>query len=216
MYFFSRYKEALLDFRTDDAKAFLDELIRAQGVDYALENLVTASLKEIGEDWAKGDLALSQVYMAARNTETICQELLEENQEDDSDSEVAITALGDFHVLGKKIMLTVLRSSRIKVQDLGGGRSVGEIADMIIEKGIKVLLVSTLMYPSALLVKDLRTLLRTKNYDLKILVGGAPFNFDHELYKQVEADAMGTGPADAISFIKQFAPAALQSKREQP
>ncbi|MDF1550504.1 MAG: hypothetical protein P1P88_21970 [Bacteroidales bacterium] len=40
--------------------------------------------------------------------------------------------------------------------------------------------------------------------EIKILVGGSPFNFDKELWHQVGADAMGKNPGDAIKVLNSW------------
>lgn len=39
---------------------------------------------------------------------------------------------------------------------------------------------------------------------IKIMVGGAPFRFDHELYKHVEADGWGENGLDAVVTAKRL------------
>ena len=79
---------------------------------------------------------------------------------------------------------------------------VDHLAEKAIHQGIEVLLISTLMLRSALRVKDLRKRLRDLGGDVKILVGGAPFRFDDQLFKDVDADAMGTSASDAMAFLR--------------
>ncbi|MCG8018737.1 MAG: cobalamin B12-binding domain-containing protein, partial [Candidatus Thiodiazotropha sp. 'RUGA'] len=69
---------------------------------------------------------------------------------------------------------------------------------------IRVLLVSVLMLPSALRILDLRSALNTESLDVKILVGGAPFLFDSQLWENVGADAMGATASDAVQIVGQW------------
>ena len=39
---------------------------------------------------------------------------------------------------------------------------------------------------------------------IKIVVGGAPFNFDEKLWEEVGADIMGNNASDAMKIIKKF------------
>lgn len=75
------------------------------------------------------------------------------------------------------------------------------LAERIIENQNKVVLVSALMLHTAYRIKDLRSALDTMGYDVKIIAGGAPFNHDNKLWRDVGADAMGVSPTDAIPFI---------------
>ncbi|MDZ7777050.1 MAG: hypothetical protein U5L09_16260 [Bacteroidales bacterium] len=54
---------------------------------------------------------------------------------------------------------------------------------MVHKEKIKILLLSVLMLPSALHVKDLKQ--KLNGTGVKIVVGGAPFRFDENLWKEV-------------------------------
>jgi trimethylamine corrinoid protein len=72
------------------------------------------------------------------------------------------------------------------------------------EDRLRVLLVSALMLPSALHVRDLVLRLKSASPDLKVVVGGAPFLFDPELWREVGADAMGRSASEAASIIEKL------------
>jgi len=60
------------------------------------------------------------------------------------------------------------------------------------------------MLPSALLVEHLTKLLTIKKSNIKVVVGGAPFNSDHQLWEKVGAHAMGNNASDVIGIIKRI------------
>jgi methanogenic corrinoid protein MtbC1 len=64
-----------------------------------------------------------------------------------------------------------------------------------------VLLVSTLLLPSALRVKDLRRRLDELHAPTRLIVGGAPFRLDPQLWREVGADANGNSATDAIALV---------------
>jgi monomethylamine corrinoid protein len=92
------------------------------------------------------------------------------------------------------------------IQDLGQTGSVPELLQKIEKTKIKYLLVSTLMLPSALLVGQLTTAIQERGLDVKVMVGGAPFNFDENLFIRVGADKMGKSPKDVISQLEKWCP----------
>lgn len=166
-----------------------------------VESLVLPALERIGEGWEQGRVALSQVYMSGR----ICEELVDiilppgeparKNQ-----PRMAVATLEDHHLLGKRIVYSALRASGFEVLDYGR-MGVDELVDRVREDGVRILLVSTLMLPSALRVKDLRVRLKEAGLEVKIVVGGAPFRFDDQLWQEVEADAMGRNASEAVGII---------------
>ena len=118
-------------------------------------------------------------------------------------SAIAIATLDDYHVLGKRIVLSALRSSGFAVRDYGQG-TAEEIGARAIGDGIDILLVSTLMLPSALRVRDVRSLLSRQGSRARVVVGGAPFRMDDRLGLEVGADEVGTNTAEAIAIVRRL------------
>jgi methanogenic corrinoid protein MtbC1 len=165
--------------------------------------LVSMTLNRIGEAWEQGKLALSQVYMSG----VICEELIDailppQSSNRISQPKMAIAVFEDHHMLGKRIVCSSLRASGFELMDLGGGLQIGQLAEIVRQEKIQILLLSVLMLPSALHIKDLRHALR--DTPVKIVVGGAPFRFDEMLWKEVGADACGRNAAEAIQIISQI------------
>jgi len=165
--------------------------------------LVSLTMNRIGTAWEEGKLALSQVYMSG----VICEELIDnilppQSVDRLSQPKMAIAVFEDYHMLGKRIILSSLRACGFELLDLGGGVSIDQLTEIIQKEKIKILLLSVLMLPSALHIKELKK--KLKGNDVKIIVGGAPFRFDSELWKEVGADAFGKDPAEAIKIVSQM------------
>ncbi len=114
---------------------------------------------------------------------------------------MAIAVLEDFHALGKRIVYAHLRSCGYDIIDYGQGIDAKTLADWTIKDNIEILLISTLMLRSALKVEQVKQNLEAAGSNTKILVGGAPFLLDPELWQKVRADAMGRNAADAVAII---------------
>ena len=117
---------------------------------------------------------------------------------------LALAALDDYHLLGKQIVRTVLHAAGWPVLDYGR-QTVDELVAQVQKDGVDILLISTLMLPSALSVREVVARLRKISPQTRVVVGGAPFRFDPELWKEVGADAMGSSAADAVAIIRRFA-----------
>ncbi len=166
-----------------------------------LDQIIVPVLDKIGDGWAEGSVSLAQVYMSGR----ICEKLVDAMILRDpmpvrSHPRIAIVVLEDRHVLGKTIVCSFLRSCGFSLLDYGC-LGVDDTVKRAIDDKIEVLLVSTLMLPSALRVKDLRRQFDARDADVKIVVGGAPFRFDETLWKEVGAYAMGRTAFDAVSVF---------------
>jgi len=165
-----------------------------------IETVLSTTLEKIGRSWETGTLALAQVYMCGR----ICEELIDTLTsgaiavERRNQPRMAIAVLEDYHFLGKRMVYSVLRASGFELLDYGHQDADGLIR-RVKEDGIEIVLISTLMLPSALRVGDVKAKL---DGTTKVLVGGAPFRFDERLWKEVGADAMGQSASDAISLVK--------------
>ncbi len=197
------FKKALLDFDTQLAENVILEEINEDNKIRIINYFIVNSLTDFGTKWENDELSLSQIYMTSRICEEIVTKLFPENITIE-DNSIAIATLSDYHLLGKKIVLSVLRTSGCNIIDYGHGLSPKDLVDKVIKDKIKILLISSLMLPSALLIKDVKTKFTKAKYKVKILVGGAPFIFDKLLYKKVGADAMGSSPHEAIDVLKKW------------
>ncbi|MBF0465206.1 MAG: cobalamin-dependent protein [Nitrospirae bacterium] len=187
------------------ARRILSETINLITFDQLIETVIVSALENIGKGWEKGEYALSQVYMSGR----ICEELVETlipmgNRQKKPAPKMAIAMLNDYHALGKRIVYSTLRASGFDVLDYGRVSTEG-LVQRICDDGIEVILISVLMFPSALHVKDVKDTLGKKVSNVKIVVGGAPFRLDRQLWKQVGADAVGYTASDAIDIIQSIA-----------
>lgn len=170
----------------------------------AVEELMVPSLIRLGEEWNTGKVALSQIYMSSRICEDIVNHILPAaSTERKRPPQLAIAVLSDYHTLGKRIVLSVMRASGFDVLDYGR-MEVGELVDRVLADDVKILLISTLMLPSALKIKAVRAALDASGSRVRIAVGGAPFLFDSELWREVGADAMGRSAADAVTIIQRW------------
>lgn len=183
-------------------------VFRRCSVDYnsfpVLESLITDSLEVIGEGWEKREISLAQVYMSG----IICEELIEKASlefvsEPKSQIKLAIGTLADYHSLGKRIVYASLKSTGYNPLDLGLGLSAAELVEKSIKFEIELLLISTLMLPSALQVIEVTSAFKKKSLPIKTIVGGAPFRLDPSLWEKVGADAHGVSGTSVGKIIEE-------------
>jgi trimethylamine corrinoid protein len=174
-----------------------------------LENVVVPALEHIGREWEQGNVSLSQIYMSGRICEELTDHWLKPDATEDKETPaaIAISVLCDHHVMGKRIVLSYLRARGIRVIDYGHGLSVDELVEKVLADRISILLVSVLMLPSALKVRQLIEKLAAQNAGVKVIVGGAPFRMDEQLWKTVGAHATGKSAGDALKLVKRMATA---------
>lgn len=199
------FERALLSLDRLEARRILGEMLSHAGPLEAVEKLVVPSMERIGKGWEQGTIALSQSYMGAK----ICEELVDTylpsagNGRRES-PKMAIAVLEDHHGLGKRIVYSVLRASGFNLRDYGLGVSVNDMVERVKNDSIEIILISTLMLRSALMVKEVVTRLKEESLDIKVVVGGAPFLFDRQLWLDVGADAMGRSASEAATIVTGF------------
>ena len=116
---------------------------------------------------------------------------------------MAICVLSDHHGLGKIIVYSLLRASGFELPDFGT-MEVDALVGRVEKEKVEILLISALMLPSALKVKKVKEKLSEKGLDVKIIVGGAPFRLDGQLWKDVGADAMCETASDSVAAIERI------------
>lgn len=201
---FEEIKRALFDLNRLALRSIVEELSQRYVPAQILEKYLSPVLESIGEGWHRGELSLSQVYMSGKLCEEVIDELMPEAKGNKNAPKIAVAVLNDFHQLGKKMVVASLQSAGFKVKDYGAGLDAIELVRKVAEDGIEVLFISTLMLPSALNVKHVRELFDELGLKTKLVVGGAPFNFDDELWKEVGADLMGYAASQSISLVNKL------------
>jgi len=199
------FKNALLQIERIKAAEIFEKTYQKDNNFEDLEYLTVKALEKVGDGWEEGEFSLSQVYMSG----IICEELIEkyipENKLiEDNKFKIAIGVLQDHHSLGKRIIHSVLKAGGYEIIDFGQGLTVEEIVDKTLKNEIDILMISTLMLPSALKVKKVVENLRSSGSSVKIIVGGAPFRLDSSLWQQVNADADGKNGIKALKIIERY------------
>lgn len=195
------FRESLEELDRLRAETLFRDALQSLTPIQAVERLVVPALEQIGAGWEAGDVALSQVYMSGRFCEELVEHVLPPSDPDRKHQpRSAIVVLGDYHMLGKRIVYSVMRASGFELFDYGR-MEVDELVERVLADRLRVLLISVLILPSALRVREVCRRLREAGAPVRVLVGGAPFLFDAEMWREVGADAMGRNAAEAVGIV---------------
>ncbi|MFO7882634.1 MAG: cobalamin B12-binding domain-containing protein [Kosmotogaceae bacterium] len=195
------FKERLLSLDYFYIKQFVQDYLKEYDFENIVDKILVPVLEDIGDSWENGTLSLSQVYMSGKLCERLVDEFIElSNVQRKTKPKMAIVVFNDQHTLGKKIIYNVLRSVGYDIKDFGNSEDATSLIDRLESENIEVLLVSVLMLNSALKIKTIREEINYRNLCTKLIVGGAPFNFDDSLWKRVGANEMGKNTKDAIDL----------------
>jgi methanogenic corrinoid protein MtbC1 len=116
------------------------------------------------------------------------------------------TSYGDFHGLGKKIVIGCMKAQMIEAIDLGLNVSAEKFVDEAIALNAPVIGISSMMLHTARgengCIK-VRQILQQRGLEgkIKIIVGGAPYRYDNHLYQVVQADAWAENGIDAGTVV---------------
>lgn len=170
-----------------------------------IESLIVPALKHIGEEWEQGSVALSQVYMSSRLCEDLMDSILPPSDPDRiRHPRMAICALEDYHILGMRLVYSTLRASGCELLRYGR-QDIEGVIRLVIADDIEILLISVLMLPSALHVRTLKKRLEDIGSRVKLIVGGAPFRFDPQLWREVGAQGTSDSAGGALDIVRQLA-----------
>ncbi|KJV05078.1 cobalamin B12-binding domain-containing protein [Methylocucumis oryzae] len=204
------YNEAVLD--TDRARAFqvvMDAIDRGVSPEDIVFNVVIPALDLMVKAIDQGfDTNLAQHFMTSQIAADVTEKMLQlfKTPPEIVGRVVIGTAAGDLHTLGKRIVIGCLKAQMIDVIDLGVNVSAEKFVAEAVSKEAQVIGVSAMMVHTARSEKGaikVRKLLHEQGLEskIKLVVGGAPFRYDTELYSLVGADAWAE---NGVSALKVF------------
>lgn len=154
----------------------------------AIEEMMSAITKD-------PDANLAQHFMTAQIGSEVTEKMLEKfaHPPEVIGRVVIGTAHGDLHSLGKRIVMGCLKALMVDVTDLGVNVPAEKFVAAALERDAHVIAVSAMMVHTATGengVRKVRQILRERGLEsrFKLVVGGAPYRFDNELYRNVGAD----------------------------
>lgn len=204
--FYRNFKEENVD---ECISIIQNALHNGEEATFLTTHILERTVESIGKEQLDRQVPLSEIYVNGRIIEA-CMDLLipllEKDQKNKALGKVIIgNAFGDYHALGRQIISTFLKMAGFDVMDLGLSVSNEKFVEVVKKTDAKLICVSALILHTAEEVIHLKELLEKNglNY-VKILVGGAPFNFEPRLVQTVKADAMAANGIEAIKVAKEL------------
>ena len=198
-------QKALLETDSDSVRQIITEALESGSPIESIECLIVPVLEQIEKRWEAGQVSLSQVYMSGRLCEAMVDTLLPPVDGSSEDSpHVAIAVLEDYHMMGLRVVYAAMRASGHALRNYGRC-DLNTLVENVRQDDIRILLISVLMLPSALRIRDLRARLATRGHPVRIIVGGAPFRFDPHLWREVGADAGGRTAMEGVTAFRRLA-----------
>jgi trimethylamine corrinoid protein len=202
------YNEAVFETDKDAAFEVVNDAL-AKGVsaeDMVFKVVIPAVEEMMSRITQDPDANLAQHFMTAQIAAEVTEKmlLLFRKPPEIIGRAVIGTASGDLHSLGKRIVMGCLKSMMVDVIDLGVNVSAERFVDEAVRLDAHVIAISAMMVHTAngeQGCRKVRQLLHERGLEdrIRLVVGGAPYRFDPELYKNVGADAWAS---DGISAGK--------------
>jgi 5-methyltetrahydrofolate--homocysteine methyltransferase len=143
-------RQAILRGDRDATPALVDAVI-AEGLEAAhvVDELLTPTLTELGEAFARGEAFLPQMMLAAGAMKVAVARIKEHLPETAADNiagkVVFCTVKGDVHSIGKDICIALLESQGFKVFDLGVDVPIADVIETARAEDVDVICLSALM-----------------------------------------------------------------------
>jgi methanogenic corrinoid protein MtbC1 len=208
-----QYSDALVDTDRGRALRVISEVVAAGASpeDVVFSVVLPSMERLLSRSSESGATCLAQHFLASQISSDVVEEMLPRfRRRPSSPGSVVIgSALGDFHGLGKRIVVGCLKARMFQVVDLGLNVPAQRFVDEAVRLGAQVIGVSSLMVHTATGIRGpraVRELLDERGLHgrVKLIVGGAPYLFDEQLYRTVGADAWGRNglvAADEIATL---------------
>ena len=166
-----------------------------------------SGMSVVGERFKAGDMYVPEVIMSAKAMGSgmeIVKPLLVGGKTASKGKVLIGTVKGDLHEIGKKLVMMMMESAGLEVEDLGIDISAEKFAEAVKEKKPDVLGMSALLTTTMLAMKDtIETLKEAGLRDkVKILVGGAPVTLDFA--EEIGADGWAPDAVSAKDKVLEF------------
>ncbi len=207
-------RQAVIDCDADSAAHWAEIAVGAQVDPLLALDALTAGIREIGDGFARGELYLPDLLMAA-DAMTAASAILEDQLQQKGASRpsagkvVIGTVFGDIHNIGKNMVATLLKAAGFEVLDLGINVRSEEFVSAVKTFGPGILAMSALLTTTA--PEQQRVIDALEQAGLRgrvrVIVGGG--GITREFARNIGADGFdATAPGAvqlALSLIKETA-----------
>lgn len=162
--------------------------------------------REVGRLWHQGQIDVAQEHYCTAATELAIATLHAHLMTAPRNGQrlVAATLSGDLHVMPLRIVSDFLESDGWDAYFLGASTPPSSVWQAVLAHRAELLVVSASMSHHVGRVRELLALRPAACTDTRVMVGGAPFNADPQLWQAVGADAWAPDAIGAIAEAKRL------------
>ncbi len=165
--------------------------------------------QEIGRLWQMNLLGVAEEHYCTAATQLIMSQLYPHLRAAEKNGRklVATCIAGDLHEIGVRMVSDFFEMEGWDTFYLGANAPTASVLETVAERGADVLAVSVTITPHVRAVAGLIDAVRSSDlaHDVKIMVGGYPFNVAPELWQRVGADACAHDALESVAVANQLA-----------
>jgi len=201
------YLSALLQGQRAEASRLIHDAVRA-GVpvrDIYL-HVFEPVQHEIGRLWQKNEVTVAQEHFCTASTQWIMSQLYPHILTSPRKQRVMVATCvgGDLHEIGVRMIADFFEMEGWETHYLGANTPAASIVQMIQDRNADLLAVSATMTYHIRQVAELIVAIRTtrRGKQVKIMVGGYPFNLEPTLWREIGADAFARNAEESLSVAE--------------
>ncbi|MBQ8614276.1 MAG: homocysteine S-methyltransferase family protein [Ruminiclostridium sp.] len=188
----------------DEAAAITEKLIQSENPMDIINSRLIPALDRAGADFEKGRIFLPQLILSANAAQGcfgVIKAKMQSSTEQISKGKVVLaTVKGDIHDIGKNIVRTLLENYGYTVIDLGKDVAPETVVEAAVKHEAKLVGLSALMTTTLGAMEDTIKLIREKNVDCRIVVGGAVLTADYA--EKIGADFYAKDAKETVDIAK--------------
>lgn len=171
-----------------------------------IDNMLIPAINEVGSLFDKGIYFLPQLISSAETMKTAIDYLEPMLQSEDKGEEsvtiVMATVEGDIHDIGKNLVVLMLKNYGYRVIDLGKDVPAERIIETAIRENAKIIGLSALMTTTMMQMQVVTDMVRAKNLDVKVIIGGAVIT--QSFADEIGADGYSKDAQEAVVLVKRL------------
>jgi methanogenic corrinoid protein MtbC1 len=191
----------------EKTKDIVRRALKAGAKPLEVVDAVSAGLKKVGDLYEKGEYFLMELTLAGNTASEVMEMIRPEFDREAtpvSGKVVIGTVLGDFHYIGKDIVIAMLESAGFDVTNLGVNVSTEKFLSAVKELKPDVLAMTGLL---TIVVEEMKNVIDGLKKEglrdsVKVMIGGRAVS--QKYADEIGADAFGATAVDAVRLAKKW------------
>ncbi len=197
-----RYFNALVTMNKNEAVKLILDVVEQDTItvkDLYL-NLFTNVLYEIGRYWAIRKISVGEEHFATAVTVYTMSLLYDKifNHENKDHKMIGVCVGDELHEIGIRMVCDIFETSNWDTYYLGANVPSESVLSEIKKINPDILAISVTLVNKVATAKKLIQLVKKESPEVKIIVGGRPFNTDKDLWKLIGADGYSSNANEAV------------------